>query len=143
MAVSCEDLGVAKFNDRALLRFLHSYWPETVLVTADDQMPREHGDLIARWGHTVATIDPLAPKVYTGGDSWHWEIVHRWVHNMQAQSTGTVYRYNARGRREWKKPRRISLPSPPVINPPVPTSYPTPITIYQDEYGEQLTFEEE
>lgn len=83
------------------------HWPLAILVTADDQMPREHAELFERWRPTVAIIDPICPSVYKGDDSWHWEIVHRWCHRMQVQQQGTVYRYNATGARRWVKPRRI------------------------------------
>lgn len=136
MALSCADLGVARFNDRALLRFLHSYWPGTVLVTADDQMPREHGDLIARWMYTLAVIDPLMPAMYRGSDAWHWEIVHRWAHNMQAQTIGTIYRYSDRGRREWRKPRRAAISPPPQA--PLDASAARSTVRQTAEYGEQL-----
>lgn len=110
MALSAKQLNLHESDDRVLLRYIHMYWPLAVLVTADDQMPREHAELYARWQPTVAIIDPLYPPTYKGDDSWHWEIVHRWCHRMQVQQQGTVYRYNATGARKWVKPRRAHRP---------------------------------
>ena len=110
MALSARQLNLHEREDPVLLRYIHMYWPLAVLVTADDQMPREHAELFKRWRPTVAIIDPLHPSVYQGDDSWHWEIVHRWCHRMQVQQQGTVYRYNAAGARRWVKPRRIHRP---------------------------------
>jgi len=145
MALSLKELRVQHFEDPPLLRFIHMYWPETVLVTADDQMPQEHGHLVERWSLTLAVVDPLKPKMYQGGDMWNWEIIHRWAHNMQTQPRHTVYRYNAQGRRVWKKPRRIKQLElagiPEVLA--APANEITPTTLVETHYDEQLPFEEE
>lgn len=146
MALSCKDLKVEHFEDPPLLRFIHMHWPETVLVTSDDQMPLEHGDLIRRWSLTVAVIDPLKPKAYQGGDMWDWEIIHRWAHNMQTQPRSTVYRYNAAGRRAWKRPRRIKqleLVQVSEEQPSSSTATQTPVFDGTSDAGEQLEFQYE
>ena len=146
MALSCKDLKVERFEDPPLLRFVHMYWPETVLVTSDDQMPLEHGDLIRRWRLTVAVIDPLKPKSYQGGDMWDWEIIHRWAHNMQVQPRNKIYRYNATGRRKWTRPRRIKqleLVQVSEVQPPAtPTAQPLAAGMTSDA-GEQLELDYE
>ncbi len=147
MALSCKDLKVERFEDPPLLRFIHMYWPEAVLVTSDDQMPLEHGYLMHRWGLTVAVIDPLKPKSYQGGDMWDWEIIHRWVHNMQTQPRDSVFRYNAGGRRIWKRPRRIKqLAFVEISTMHLPSSTSTPPRAAfgtGDVGGEQLEFDYE
>ena len=48
-----------------------------VLVTADDAMPADHGDLLAELRVTLATIDPnRRPPI--PASAWPREIVHRW-----------------------------------------------------------------
>lgn len=119
-ALSARQLRLHNQEDPVILRYIHIYWPLAVLVTADDQMPREHAELFDRWKPTVAVIDPLCPVAYRGDDSWHWEIVQRWCHRMQVQAQGTVYRYNGLGGRVWVRPRRI--PRLPIHEPPAPVA---------------------
>jgi len=106
-AESVYPLGRAHLKDAELLeRLAEIYRPEAwVLVTGDDRMPADHGDLIRRLGTTVATIDPTHDAEHTF-DEWRRDVVHRWANSMQAQEQGTVRRYSLGWHRSWTPRRR-------------------------------------
>jgi hypothetical protein len=83
-ARSAEWLGLTHAKDPPLLRALRDQHPECVLVTGDDDMPGEHGELIERLGLTIATIDGYVATGW-GPAEWKREIVHRWAHVMETQ----------------------------------------------------------
>ena len=75
--------------------------PESwVLVTADDRMPADHGELIAELGVTIATIDRRRESI-CNHDEWRRDVVQRWVHAMQDQPPNSVRRYGISGHRTW------------------------------------------
>jgi hypothetical protein len=57
-AASVAQLHLRGAKDPTLLRTLFSRDPDCVLVTGDDRMPEDHGDVLAEVKATVATIDP-------------------------------------------------------------------------------------
>lgn len=103
-AQSVEWLGLLANLDAALLRALHEREDDWMLVTGDDDMPREHGPLITSLGTTVATVDGRRSLEW-GREEWKKEIVHRWAHVMQKQQPGTIRRYGINRHAVWT-PRR-------------------------------------
>jgi hypothetical protein len=75
---------------------------ESVLVTVDDDMLREHETDIQRRAPTLSLIDMRARPVELTPSEYHREVIHRHVHRMVEQERGSIYAYR-RGRR-----RRIS-----------------------------------
>lgn len=101
-AFSTADLGIADFKDPLLLtdlagRYAKEPW---ILVTGDDAMPAEHGEIIVETNATIATVHPEQPPSLTQ-DAWRRDVVHRWAHMLQTQTTGNVRRYNDRSSRLW------------------------------------------
>lgn len=73
-----------------------------VLVTADDKMPRDHGDNIRRLGFTVATIDGRwQGKGFDTQDQWNRDTVHRWAHRMNIQAEKEIRRYSPARQNLW------------------------------------------
>ncbi|MBI5158375.1 MAG: hypothetical protein HZA58_10270 [Acidimicrobiia bacterium] len=106
-AVSSKELRIHGFLDPPLLRAIHLLFPLATIVTGDDHMPQEHGHLLARWGLTVAVIDPQRTWPYTQ-EQWKQDVLHRWAHKMQEQKRGTAFRYSVQaGGRPWVKPRNL------------------------------------
>ena len=78
-----------------------------VLVTADDNLPATHADVVAEVSATIATVDPRRSADYADDeDAWGREVAHRWAHMMERQSEGSVRRYSDRGGRKWTPRRR-------------------------------------
>lgn len=107
MAHSSAELGLDEMEDPPLLRALAEKFGSTpwVLVTGDDAMPAEHGDVIREIGATIATIHPERPDDI-GEDSWRRDIVHRWAHAFQTQTEANVRRYAAGGSKLWHPRKR-------------------------------------
>jgi hypothetical protein len=107
MATATSELELHHETDEPLLRALSKELGDTatwVLVTGDDAMPDDHGEVLAELHVSLATIDPRRP----GGvaeDSWRREVVHRWAHAMEAQAVGSIRRYSASRHGAWR-PRR-------------------------------------
>lgn len=99
-ARSIDWLGLGSTIDPPLLRKLHETHPECVLITGDDSMPGEHGELLKRLGLTVATVDGQRDPGW-GQSDWKNETVHRWVHVMANQKPGTHRRYNPHRHNPW------------------------------------------
>ena len=76
-----------------------------VLVTGDDAMPSDHGDLLRKLGITLATVDGRVPLGYTQ-DAWGRDVIHRWAHAMQTQQPGTWRRYSLTKHGLWTVRRR-------------------------------------
>lgn len=104
-ASAISELGLLSTPDDLLLhalaeRFGNEPW---VIVTKDDNMPRDHADTIADLGVTVATIDSRfdLAKVGITQEEMHRETVHRWVHLMAAMGDGELRRFHPLGHRKW------------------------------------------
>jgi hypothetical protein len=85
------------------------FGPDVVFVTADDDMPEQHGKLLAEAGMAVACIDGrYAQHGYSDQeqDAWKREVVHRWAHVMQDQAPGTIRRYSLKQHRVWRSKLR-------------------------------------
>lgn len=121
-ARSAGELGVKDHEDPDLLRAVFAEHPEAVLVTADDNMPADHPDVIKEVGATIATIEPwerrpreplILPENLTAEEAWKREVLQRWAHSMAVQDRRDVRRYtrNASGRTwtPWVKPAQGSL----------------------------------
>ena len=81
---------------------------ECTLVTSDDNMPNEHGALIARLGLTIATLDGRWQRFGDDQEQYKREVVHRWAHVMAEQELGSIRRYSTVAHRVWT-PRRPLL----------------------------------
>ena len=106
-AVATSELGLHREKDEPLLRALVERFRSNerwVLVSGDDAMPDDHGDVLAELGVTLATIDPRRPDESEEA-AWRRDVVHRWVHAMQIQEPGTIRRYSATRHGSWR-PRR-------------------------------------
>src|SRR6266511_1228980 len=91
------DLGYKKSKDPDLLAIIAKEHPDAVLVTTDDDMPNEHGDLLRIYEITLAVVDGRRPYEYLDDqEAWEWDIVHRWAHKMADQERGTWRRYGIR-----------------------------------------------
>jgi hypothetical protein len=100
------ELGYKGLTDPELLYKIAKDHPGAVLVTSDDHMPEEHGQLLLELVITLATIDGRRPAEYKHQqEAWEWEIVHRWAHKMADQEPGTWLRYGSRVTR-WKARKR-------------------------------------
>lgn len=113
---------VAELLDPDLVPYLAERFQglDWTLVTADDNMPAEHMEILTAHCVTVATIDPydedklsaLHDAVPTVGDEdeighlpatedmYQRDTVHRWAHRMTHQPAGSIRRYY------WKAPSR-------------------------------------
>lgn len=103
----------AGLKDPELFERLADRDNDCVLITADDNMPADHGPLMARSGLTVAIIEHDRPAAYPL-DQWEAELIHRWAHRIGAQPRATVLRYSARGAAAWRqrtRPRRAPVAS--------------------------------
>lgn len=107
-AIALSELKLRHEKDPDLLRALAATFAEPwVLVTADDNLPAAHHDVVAETGATVCTVDPHRGSGYElRPDEWGRDVVHRWAHAMAQQSEGTVKRYSASGGRRWTRRRR-------------------------------------
>jgi hypothetical protein len=103
-AASAERLELLGLLDPEVLRTLSKRDDDWMLVTGDDDMPGEHGPLIAGLGVTIATVDGRRLHDW-GREEWKKEIVHRWAHSMQAQPPGTVRRYGLVRHGVWRRRR--------------------------------------
>lgn len=107
IAVATSELLLHRMKDEPLLRALVDQCgdpSEWVLVTGDDAMPDDHGDVLAELRVTLATIDPRRP-VGTKEPEWRRDVIHRWAHAMAAQDAGSTRRYSIRRHGLWR-PRR-------------------------------------
>jgi hypothetical protein len=106
-AVSVSALQMSHFEDPDLLPELFVRIPERdwVLVTADDSMPDDWADEIARLRPTIATIRPRRTDDYND-DQWGRDVVHPWAHTMQVQQLHTVRRYWLTSHDPWRPVRR-------------------------------------
>lgn len=128
-AISAAALGLAdNVKDPELLRALAANYGgkrEWVLVTGDDGMPAEHGEVILETAATIATIHPEYPEGMTQ-HAWRIDVVQRWAHAMQDQTARTVRRYALSGSQVWKPRRRqtrqIALHGWTPWTPSVPTA---------------------
>lgn len=75
-----------------------------VLLTGDDHMPFDHGDLIKELGVTIATVDRRNPPGVLP-DTYRRDVGHRWAHVIAEQPSTTVRRYSLKGHKAWTVPR--------------------------------------
>lgn len=83
-SVSCKRLGLDRLRDPPLLDALATKYADEdwVLLTADDDMPADHGPQITRLGLTIATIGGENRPQGEAEEKFIWETAHRWVHHM-------------------------------------------------------------
>lgn len=103
-AVALKHTELLGASDPQLIRTVGS-WTDVVLVTNDDNMPAEHGELLVQAGLTVAVVAPRADKTFTRQE-WERETVHRWAHRIAEQPPGTIVRYSPSGHALWRPRRR-------------------------------------
>jgi hypothetical protein len=106
-AVSAAELSVDRYKDPDLLRELSARYEARlwILVTGDDAMPAEHGDILIETGATIATIHPEHPIGLTQ-DAWRRDVVHRWAHAFQTQTDANIRRYKSASSQLWAPRRR-------------------------------------
>jgi len=92
-------------TDPELLRAIARQFLNVVLVTADENMPATHGDVLKETGVTLAIVS-ARPELGYSLEEWEREIVHRWAHKMEEQPPGSVRRYSLAGGREWHPRQR-------------------------------------
>lgn len=92
-------------TDPDLLRAIAREHPNAVLVTADDNMPSTHSDVLKQTAVTLAIVAGL-PDIGYSVEEWEREIVHRWAHKMEEQPSGSIRRYSLAGGRDWHPRRR-------------------------------------
>lgn len=101
-AKSAGELGWKDHEDPDLLRTVFAEYPQAVLVTGDDNMPRDHPEVIRQAKATIATIEPwdrrprqplVLPDGLTSDEAWKREVVQRWAHSMATQASEEVRRY--------------------------------------------------
>jgi hypothetical protein len=110
--VSVYTIGFSRLEDPDLLdaldqRYERENW---VLFTADDRMPFEHAEDVARVGVAIATVDPRRADGYVGTRQWRREIVHRWAHKAQDQPHGEIRRYSLNSNQMWKPRKHYRMP---------------------------------
>lgn len=105
-AVSVSELGLIGSSDPRLLDRLDALLPDWVLVTADDDLPLEHGVKLAAAQAAVATIDPDRGAAWPL-EAYRRDVVHRWAHAIDAQRRGSTRRYGLASEGAWvARPRR-------------------------------------
>jgi hypothetical protein len=105
-AKSASFLGLTGLKDEPLLSAIAGLAEDNpVLITGDDDMPGEHGKLVAKLRLTIATIDGRRKPGWPA-EPWKKETVHRWAHVMQSQASGTQRRYSVSGHVPWTSRRR-------------------------------------
>ena len=93
-AVSLQRLGWRGETDDEIIARMAKAFPDGVLITADDRMPKEHEWALVMHQITVATIDPQRPvRFATNAVHWQRDVVHRWVHLIERQEKGSIRRY--------------------------------------------------
>lgn len=99
------ELGLRSIDDDDVLLGIAAHFGDQpwVIVTRDDNMPRQHAPMFKQLGVTAATIDPRFDHVKIGLDQeqMNRETVHRWAHLMATLSAGEVRRFNPLGHRRW------------------------------------------
>lgn len=106
-AVATSELQLYGMKDEPLLQELVSRFGASsawVLVTGDDAMPDDHGDVLTELRVTLATIDLRRPAA-TKELEWRKDVIHRWAHAMVAQEPGSIRRYSVHRHGLWR-PRR-------------------------------------
>ena|SRR2546427_4078420 len=97
------------WRDPLLLERLHEIDPDCVLISGDDDMPATHGADLKKYGTTVAVVHPWDPTRPLTEPEWEHEIVQKWAHRIEAQQSGTIWRYTLERGRRWTV-RKRSLP---------------------------------
>lgn len=105
---SVAELGGKSLLDPDLLPFLADVidGDDWLLVTADDAMPSEHGEVILRLTVTIATLHPAWQDTGLEQEDYKREVVHRWAHRMVEQDRGEIRRYSPAAHRPWSPRRR-------------------------------------
>lgn len=81
---------------------------EWVLLTDDDKMPTEWGDILSENDVTLATINgKRPPDEEDRQEEWRWDTAMRWAHVMGEQAQGTWRRYSPSTHGLWT-PRGIA-----------------------------------
>jgi PHD/YefM family antitoxin component YafN of YafNO toxin-antitoxin module len=104
LAISASELELRHAEDPELLAALQRDHPDCVLITADDDMPFRHRQVIEELRPTIATVEPVRGGFHE--DARRCEIVHRWAHAMELQQSETIRRYTPSGHRLWTARRR-------------------------------------
>jgi len=97
-ATSPHQLGDADMKDPPLLKLIHKTLEPAILVTFDNKLPRQHADLIAQYGTTLAVVDKDAQPSDLNREEYWREVIHRHAHRMAAQAAESRFKYNRRQR---------------------------------------------
>lgn len=109
-AFSAAELGVRTEKDPVVLAAVAQRHPDGVLVTGDDSMPASHTAALREASTTLATVDSNRPDAWANDDHWRRETIHRWIHRIEEQPPGTIWRYGLSARRWTRRRRRLRLP---------------------------------
>jgi hypothetical protein len=92
-------LNASGTEDPEWLEIVANLAAPSVLVTFDNAMPIEHGDLLRTLGITLAIIAAgTRPTGRTLGEYWR-EVIHRHAHLIVTQDPRSWWRYRQGGRR--------------------------------------------
>jgi hypothetical protein len=96
-AVKAEGLDGRK--DAALFKILRRDYEPYVLVTYDNKMPAVHAAEMAHHETTVAVVSEAAFRRKGGDDPAPYirDVIHRWLHRIEAQPAGSRRRYSPSG----------------------------------------------
>jgi hypothetical protein len=103
-AMSVKTSVLEGFKDVPLFRAIASCYEPAVLVTWDNRMPWVHRADLERHQITLAVIDRKGLARAGTSEKHYWQdVVHRWLHTIEAQEPATVRLYSQAGSRP---PRR-------------------------------------
>ena len=90
--------GLETLKDGALLKRLTSEFEPCVLATWDNKMPYVHRAELEHHGATVAVVSRAGLANWTGTeDSYIRDVIHRWLHRIEAQPAACVRAYSSAG----------------------------------------------
>jgi len=87
-----------KLKDGALLKRLAAGFEPFTLVTWDNKMRIVHAQELGYFGSTVAVVSRPGMAGWAQSEtSYVRDVVHRWLHRIEAQPAGTVAVYSRAG----------------------------------------------
>ena len=104
-AKTVAQLGLKGWTDPRLLESLSKVAAGCVLITGDDAMPR-HIRPISSVRHNGGCRCALDDQSGLVEPQWEHEIVQKWAHQMEAQPSGSIFRYSLEARRKWTVRKR-------------------------------------
>jgi hypothetical protein len=86
-------------KDGGVLKALSAGYEPCVLVTYDNKMLKVHAAEVQHHGSTVAVVDEAAylASDASNAETYIRDVVHRWLHRIEVQPSGTTCSYSQRG----------------------------------------------